>query len=68
MMRKCYSVSRIPIYENNDTVRKSLIAYRHGIIAKFTSAAVFTAAEDSAYIETRRLGAAVWVIRHLIYG
>jgi len=39
VMRKCDSVSRIPIDENNDSVSKSWIVYRH---------AVFTAAEDLA--------------------
>jgi len=32
--------------EDNDIVSRSWIAYRHGIVAKLTSAAVFTAAED----------------------
>jgi len=30
---------------NNDIVSKSWIVYRHGIVAKLSSAAVFTAAE-----------------------
>jgi len=47
-MHKCYSVSRSPIDENNDIVSKSWIIYRHGIVAKLTSAAVFTPAEDLA--------------------
>jgi len=48
MMRKCYSVSRSPIDENNDSVSKSWIVFRHGIAAKFTSAEEFSAAEDLA--------------------
>jgi len=39
MMRKCYSASRSQIDENNDIVSKSWIVYRHGIVAKLTSAA-----------------------------
>jgi len=35
MMHKCYSVSRSPIDENNDTVSKIWIVYRHGIVAKY---------------------------------
>src|SRR6218665_2268985 len=31
---KCYSVSRSPIDENNDSVSKSWIVIRHGIVAK----------------------------------
>ena len=46
MMHTCYSVSRNPMDEDNDIVSRSWIAYRHGIVAKLTSAAVFTAAED----------------------
>ena len=34
--------------DNNDIVSKSWIVYRHGIVAKLTSAVVFTAAEDFA--------------------
>ena len=49
MMRKCYSGSRSPIYENNDIVSKSWIVQRHGIVAKLTSAVVFTAADDLAF-------------------
>jgi len=52
MMRKCYSVSRSPIDENNDTVSKNWIAYRQGIVVKFTSAAVFTTAEDLSVVNT----------------
>ena len=48
MTRKYYSVSQID--ENNDIVGKSWIFYRHGIVAKLTSAAVFTAAEDLAIL------------------
>src|SRR6218665_2996270 len=48
-MRKCYSVSRSPIDENNDSVSKSWIVFRHGIVAKLTSAAEFFAAEYLAY-------------------
>src|SRR6218665_2732985 len=40
MVHKGYSIIRSPIYENND-IRKSWIVYRHGILTKFTSAAVF---------------------------
>jgi len=48
MMPKFYSVRRRPIDENNDIVNKSWIVYRHGYVAKLTSVAVFTAAEDLA--------------------
>jgi len=44
-----YSVSRSAIDENNDIVSKSWIVYHHGIVAKLTSAAAFTATEDLAY-------------------
>ena len=54
MMRKCYSVSRSPMDENNDIVSKRRIVCRHGIVGKLTSAVVFTAAEDLAF-EMRRL-------------
>ena len=47
MMRRCYSVRRSPIDENNDSISKSWVAYRHGFAAKLTSAAVNTAAEVS---------------------
>ena len=45
MMRKCYSVSRSPIDENNDSLSKSRIVFRHEVVAKFTSAAEFSVAE-----------------------
>ena len=48
MMRKCYSVSRSPINENNDSVSKSWVVFRHGIVAKLPSVAEFCAAEDLA--------------------
>src|SRR6218665_403515 len=50
-LAKCYSVSRSQIDENNDIVSKSWIVsvYRHGIVAKPTSAAVNTAAETLAF-------------------
>ena len=41
MKRKCCSVSRSPIDENNDSVGKSWIVFRHGIGAKLTFAAEF---------------------------
>src|SRR6218665_215692 len=41
MMRKCYSVSRSPINENDDIKSTSWIVYHHGIVAKLTSVAVF---------------------------
>jgi len=50
MMRKFYSVSRSQIDENNDAVSKSWNVYCHGIVAKLTSATVFTAAEDLAFL------------------
>jgi len=49
MTRKCYSVSRSAIDENNDSVRKSWIVFRHEIVAKFTYAAEFSTAEDLAF-------------------
>ena len=39
MMHKCYSVSRSSIDENNDSISRSWIIFRHGIVAKLTSAA-----------------------------
>ena len=42
MMRKCYSVSRSSIDENNEGVSRSWIAFHHGIVAKLTSAAEFS--------------------------
>jgi len=41
MTHKCYSESSSPTDENNDSVSKSWIVYRHGLAAKLTSAAVF---------------------------
>jgi len=52
MTRKCYSVSRSAINENNDNVSKSWIVFRHGIVAKFTSAAENSAAEELAFINS----------------
>ena len=46
MMRKCYSVSRSSIDETNESVSRSWIVSRNGIVAKITSAAEFTVAED----------------------
>jgi len=43
---KCY---RSPIDEYNDSVSKSSIVFRHGIVAKFTFAAKFSAAEVLDY-------------------
>jgi len=48
MMRKCCSVRRSPIDENNYSVSKSWIVFRRGIVAKLASAAEFSAAEDLA--------------------
>jgi len=52
MMRKnhlkCYTVSRSLIDENEDSVSKCWIVFRHAIIAKLTSVAEFSAAEDLA--------------------
>jgi len=45
MTRKCYSVRRSPIDENNDSVSKSWIVFHHRIVAKLTSAVEFSAAE-----------------------
>src|SRR6218665_1639392 len=44
MKRKCYSVSRNAIDENNNSVSKSWIIFLRAIVAKFTSAAEFSAA------------------------
>ena len=54
MMRKCYSVNRSPIDENNDSLSKSWIVFHHGIVAKLTSAAEFSAAEDLAHFYTSK--------------
>jgi len=35
--------------ENNDSVSKSWIVFRHEIVAKLTSAAEFSATEDLAF-------------------
>jgi len=51
MMRKCYCVSRSPEDENKDNVSKSWIVFRHGIVAKLTCGAEFSAAEDFAIIK-----------------
>jgi len=53
MMHKCYIVglSRRLIDESNDSVSKSWIVYRHGIVAKLTSAAVNTTAEDLTIVD-----------------
>jgi len=53
MMHKCYSVSRSPIDENNDSVSKSWIVFRHGIVAKLTFGTEFSAAEDLANCRLR---------------
>ena len=45
VMRKCYSVNRSPIDENNCTVSKSWIVLHHKIVAKLTSGA-----EDLSFI------------------
>jgi len=44
-MRKCYSVSRNLIDESNNSVGRSWFVFRHGIVAKHTSAAEFPGAE-----------------------
>ena len=36
----------------DDIVSKIWIVYRHGIVAKLTSAAVFTVAEDLAFVKS----------------
>ena len=51
-MRECYSASISPIDENNDSVSKSWIVYRHGIVAKFTSVVEFSVTEDLAIWES----------------
>jgi len=51
MMHKCYIITRSPIDENNDSVSESWIVFRHGIVAKLTSVAEFSAAEDLALQE-----------------
>ena len=48
MMHKCYGVSRSSNDKNNDSVGKIWIVFRHGIVAKLTSVAEFSAAEDLA--------------------
>jgi len=48
MMLKCYSVSISPFDENNDSVSKSWIVFRHGIVAIPTFAVENSAAEDLA--------------------
>jgi len=45
MMRKCYNVSRSLIDENNDSLSKSMIVFRHEVVAKITFAAEFSVAE-----------------------
>src|SRR6218665_2850490 len=52
MMRKCYSVSRSPIDENNDNVSKSWIVFRHRIFTKLTFSAKYSTAEDLAISKT----------------
>jgi len=47
MTRKCYSVSRSSIHENNESVSISWIVIHHEIMAKLTSAAENSAAEVS---------------------
>src|SRR6218665_2321068 len=49
MMKKCYSVNRSWIDENNDSIRKSWIVFHPRIVAKLTSATEFSAIEDLAY-------------------
>ena len=50
MIRKCYSVSRILIGENNESISRSWIVYHNGIVAQLTSAAEFFAADDLALL------------------
>jgi len=50
MTCKCYSVSRSLIDESNDSVSKSWIVFSHGIVAKLTSEAEFSVAEDLAFV------------------
>ena len=38
VMHKCYSVSRNSIDENNESVSRSWIVFRRGIVEKLTSA------------------------------
>ena len=52
MMRKCFSVSRRTMDENNVSI--SWIIYRHEFAAKLNSAAVFAAAEDLAVSYSER--------------
>ena len=52
MTRKCYSVSRSSIHENNESVSRSRIVLGHGIVTKPTSAAKFSAAEDFAITDS----------------
>jgi len=48
-MLKCYSVSRSSIDEINENISRSWIVFRHGIVAKLTFVAVFSATEDLAF-------------------
>jgi len=47
MMRKCYSVNRSSTDESrpNESGRRNWIVFRHGILAKLTSAAEFSSSD-----------------------
>src|SRR6218665_1409611 len=46
MMRKYFSASRNSIDDTNESISRSWIVFRHGIVANLTFAAEFSAAED----------------------
>jgi len=48
MMKNGYSERRSCIDGNNDSLSRSWIVFLHGIVAKLTSAAEFSTAEDLA--------------------
>ena len=52
MMRKCCSVSRSSMDENNESVSRSWIVFCHEIVAKLTSTAENSAAEDLAIYDS----------------
>ena len=47
MMKNLYSC----IDENNDSVNRSWMVFHHGMVAKLTSAAEFSAAEDLSLLD-----------------
>ena len=51
MMRKRYIASRSSIDENIESVSRSWIIFRHGIVAKPNSAAKFSATEELTFMK-----------------